>query len=313
MSPALARLDRWFGEPAPPERLATFRILLGTFTLCYLLIRLPVFLALADGRPSRFEPVGLLSPLTAPLPGAVIDVMVAAAVVSAGAFTVGWRYRLSGPLLAVLMLVLGSYRNSWGQLLHFENLLVLHLVVVGLSPAAAAWSRDAGDERPPASSRFGWPLRLASTITVVTYVLAGLAKLRYGGLDWMLGDTLQNHVAFTATRLELLGGSPSPLATSIVDQAWLFPPLGVATVGVELGAPLALVLPSLRRWWVVSAWLMHVGILGLMLIVFPYPLFGLAFAPLYRLERLVPARWAGVGIEPSTAAVDLEDGENGRL
>ena len=36
----------------------------------------------------------------------------------------------------------------------------------------------------------------------------------------------------------------------------------------------------------IAAWLMHVGIFAFMLIGFPFPLFLVAFAPLYRIERL---------------------------
>lgn len=287
MKRLMARTDRWFSKPAPPERLATFRVLLGTFTLAYLLIRLPVFLSLADGRPSRFDPVGVLTLLAEPLPGLLVRFLVFSAVVSALAFTIGWRYRVSGPTLIVSMLLLTTYRSSWGQLLHFENLMVLHICVVGLSPAAGTWSIDARrrTDKRPASSRYGFPLQLAATITVTTYLLAGLAKLRYGGVDWMFGDTLRNHVAYSATRLELLGGRASPLAGPAVSQGWLFPPLATATVIIELLAPFALVSDRFRRWWVIAVWLMHVGILGLMFIVFPYPLFGLAFVPMYNVER----------------------------
>lgn len=291
MNHVLHRVDRWFATPAPPQRLAAFRILLGLFVLLYLLVRLPIFWSLADGRSSRFSPVGVLSPLTGPLPEVMIQLLVLAAVGSAVAFTLGWRFRVSGPMLAASMLVLATYRNSWGQLLHFENLMVLHLLVVGLSPSADVWSlgsRRNGHE-PAAATRYGWPLQLAAVITVVTYVLAGVAKLRYGGIEWMWGDTLQNHVAYSSARLELLGGSPSPLAGLVVDRGWLFPPLATASVLIELGAPLALLFRRFRTWWAVSVWLMHVSIAGLMFVVFPYPLFGLAMAPMYRLERLVAA------------------------
>ena len=298
---------RWLREPAPAERLAMFRILLGVFTLCYLIIRLPVFTSLANGRPGPFQPVGILAPLNAPLPAGLILATVVLAIGSAVGFGLGWRFRLSGPLLAVSMLVLGTYRNSWGQLLHFENLLVLHLLVVGLSPAADRWSLDA--KRTAAvgpsglSSRYGWPLRLAAIITSITYVLAGLAKLRYGGLDWVFGDTLRNHVAYSATRLDLLGGTSSPLAGPFVASRGLSTPLALATVLIELSAPLALVSARFRRGWVPAAWLMHLAILGLMFIVFPYPLAGLAFAPLYRLERLArPLGWS--------AAPDKSTAEN---
>ncbi len=121
-------------------------------------------------------------------------------------------------------------------------------------------------------------------------MLAGLAKLRYGGFDWMLGETLRNHVAYSAARLDLLGGTPSPFAGWFVPHGWLFPPLAVLTVLIELAAPIALFGGVYRRVWVLATWLMHAGILGLMFIVFPYPLALIAFAPLYELERLAPSR-----------------------
>ena len=95
--------------------------------------------------------------------------------------------------------------------------------------------RDLADDRPPIDAAYGGPVRLAALVTVLTYVLAGVAKLRLGGLEWMLGDTLRNHVAYSAARLDLLGGTPSPLGRRLVAQAWLFPPLAIATVLVELG------------------------------------------------------------------------------
>jgi hypothetical protein len=307
----LERIDRWFAKPAPPERLASFRILVGLFTLGYLLVRFPVFWSLADGRASRFAPVGVLSVLTGPLPGWIVRVLVIVAILSAVTFTIGWRHRVSGPALAGSMLALATYRSSWGQLLHFENLIVLHLLVIGLSRSADARSVDARradsmpdasaeDKSPSVSSRtYGFPLQLAAVITVVTYALAGVAKLRYGGSDWMLGDTLQNHVAYSAARLELLGGNPSPLAGLFVDHNWIFPPLATVSVLLELGAPLALLSPRLRTAWSVAVWLMHVGIAGLMIVVFPYPLFGLAFAPMFQLERWWPGQRRNVSTAPA--------------
>jgi hypothetical protein len=290
--PLAGAAARWLDQPAPAERLAAFRILLGLFTVGYLLIRLPVFLNLAEGRPGRFEPVGLLAPLNGPLPPNLVRAVIVIAVVSGVGFIVGARFAITGPTLAAAMLVLGTYRSSWGQLLHFENLMVLHLLVIGLSPAADRWSLDQRRRsdshlgRATIDARYGWPLRLAALITVVTYMLAGVAKLRYGGLDWLFGDTLINHVAYSATRLDVLGGRPSPLAGPFTTRGWLATPLAVATVVIELGAPIALLGGVARRAWVAAAWLMHAAILALMFIVFPYPLAGLAFAPLYRLETL---------------------------
>jgi hypothetical protein len=124
------------------------------------------------------------------------------------------------------------------------------------------------------------------------YVIAGVAKHRYGGAEWIGGDTLRIHIAYSAARLDVVGGTPSPLARPVVEQAWVLPPLAAAAVVVELAAPVALLGGRLRTAWVGAAWLMHVGIAGLMLIAFPYPLFLVAFAPFFDLERL-GARIAG--------------------
>jgi len=277
---------------APPERLAMLRILTGTFALVYLLVRIPVFLQLGDRR-NGFDGVGAANVLDGPVSGTVVDVTVAVTALAGIGFILGWRFRIVGPIFALGMLALGSYRASWGQLLHFENLMVLYLLIVALTPSADAWSldarRSAGGRRDVAhgeSTAYGWPLALASLVLVLTYVIAGIAKLRYGGLDWVFGDTLRNHVAYAAARLDLLGGAPSPFAGLGVRLDWMWPFAAAATIAIELAAPIALVGGRLRTAWVVASWSMHLGILAFMLIGFPFPLFLVAFAPLYRIERL---------------------------
>lgn len=289
------------GGPAPPERLAAFRIALGLFVCAYLAIRLGVFVELGSRSSTRFDPVGVFRLTDQPLAGSVNTAVVVTACTAGVAFSLGWRFRLTGPLFAFALLILTTHRSSWGQMLHFENLMVLHVAVVALSPAADAWSLDARRRaRPEAASgdsaslvtdggndRYGFALLVASVVTVVTYVIAGTAKLRYGGLEWMAGDTLRNHIAYSATRLELLGGWASPAARWAVDLPWLLPPLAVLSVLIELAAPVALLGGRWRNGWVAAAWAMHVGIFVLMLVGFPSPLFLIAFAPLFPLERLV--------------------------
>jgi hypothetical protein len=273
---------------APPERLAMLRILVGTFVVVYLLIRMPVFLQLTE-RDRGFDGVGLATFLTGPVPDGVIIGVLVVALLAGVAATVGWHHRVSGPLFALAVLALGSYRGSWGQLLHFENLAALHLVILAFAPATDAWSLDArrrtgAVRRDPVA--YGWPIALAALVVVITYVIAGIAKLRYGGIDWILGDTLRNHVAYAAARLDLLGGTPSPFASTVVRLEGVWPLVAAFAVVVELAAPVALLGGRVRTVWVVAAWSMHAGILLLMLIAFPYPLFLVAFAPFYRIERL---------------------------
>jgi len=295
--------SRLVDSTAPPERLAAFRICVGVFVLTYLVIRLPVFWSLADKSIRTFDGIGVLALLNEPVTTAVVRVTIVVALVSGVAFTLGARFRFAATAFALSVLLLTTYRSSWGQLLHFENLFTLHLILLAVSPAADAWSLDAR-RRPPIRrdpTTYGLVLQLACLCVVLSYVIAGVAKLRLGGVEWAVGDTLRNHIAYSAVRLELLGGEGSPLAGVAVRNSWVLPPMATASLLVELCAPVALLGGRLRTAWVVSAWLMHVGIFALMLVGFPYPLFLVAFAPFFSLERLPPRRvtiWLDSSDEP---------------
>ena len=284
--------SRLVDATAPPERLAAFRVCVGVFTVAYLSLRFPVFWGLADKAPSTFAGVGPLAWVDDPLPAAVIRGALVVGLVSGIATTIGYRFRVAAPTLAVVVLLLTTYRSSWGQLLHFENLVVLHLLIVAIFPGADAWSLDArrtgGRRRDPTT--YGLALQLACLCVVTTYLIAGIAKLRLGGFEWAFGDTLRNHIAYSAVRLDLLGATGSPIAGMVVRNAWMLPPMAALSVLIELAAPVALVGSRLRNLWIAAAWSMHVAIFATMLVGFPYPLFLVAFTPFFALERVVP-RW----------------------
>ena len=293
--------SRLVDSTAPPERLAAFRVCVGVFTVVYLALRFPVFWSLADKAPDSFAGVGPLAWADDPLPDVVVRGALLVALASGIAATVGFRFRIAGPVLAAAVLLLTAYRSSWGQLLHFENLVVLHLLLLAVSPAADAWSLDArrtgGRRRDPTT--YGLVMQLACLCVATTYVIAGIAKLRLGGFEWALGDTLRNHIAYSAVRLDLLGGAGSPLAGVIVRNAWILPPMAALSVVIELAAPVALIGPRLRNIWVAAAWSMHLAIFATMLVGFPYPLFLVAFTPFFALERALP-RWSVHDASPTS-------------
>lgn len=291
-------ISRIIDHSAPAERLAAFRIAVGIFVVVYLIGRLPVFLALAHRPEADFEPVGLLAPFADPPRGAFVTGTIVVALVAGVCATVGWRYRPAIIVATGAVLFLMTLRSSWGQLLHFENLMVLQLGVLVASPAADAWSIDAargddGDGDCEPSPRYGWPLAVAALVTVVTYIVAGVAKLRDGGIDWIVGETLRNHIAYSAARLDVIGGTPPLFAEFAVRHAWVLPVFAFAAVVVELSAPVVFIGPRCRNVWVAAAWMMHAGIFATMSVGFPSPLFGLAFAPMFALERIVfvARRW----------------------
>lgn len=284
-------------QVAPARRLATFRLLTGGFALVYLVGRIPYFLDLTRLHASRWVPPLALRPLGDPPAQGVAVVILGLAIVTGIAYTAGWRFRWTGPAFAVGLLAVMSYRNAWGHLFHTDNLVVLHVFIVGLAPSAAAWSLDARDNTEPSDDvRFGFPLRLAAVVTVLTYVVTGIAKVRYAGGDWLSGDTLLHQIAFDNARKKVLGDDYSPLAAAFAGHPWLFRPMGALTLVVELGAPVALLGRRWAAWWSGAAWAFHVGIVALMWIAFPYPLSLIAFAPFFRIERLGERvlGWSGV-------------------
>ncbi len=291
------RLDDWLLPTAPPERLAVVRLAVGIYAYVNVFISTGEFARLVDRPAAEFEPVGVATLLDAPVSALVVWLAYAASVVSGAGFVAGAAFRLSGPVFALCNLAWASYHASWGQMLHFEHLVTLHLLVLGFSPAAVALSVDArwgrrSPGRPDLS--YGWPLRVMAIMTVVTYVLAGVTKLRVSGWAWVDGTTLVNHIGYSATRLDLLGEPRPPLATFVVGQEWLSGPMAMGALGVELLAPLALFGGWFRRVWVPSVLLFHLGTLTTMFVFFSFNGLGLALLPLYRVECLLERRrWRG--------------------
>ena len=213
---------------APAERLAAFRILTGVFAVGYLLVRLPYFIDTTRLDPARWDPPGALAVLDSPPSPGVAQAVLALTIVAGVAYLIGWRYRWTGTAFALLLLAVLTFRNSWSHLFHADNLLVLQVLVVGLAPAADAWSLDARGtpDRPP-DVRYGWPLRLAALLTVLTYVVTGVAKLRYGH-GWVSGDTLLHQITFDNARKKVLGSTYSPFAGSLAAHPGVDPPVRAA-------------------------------------------------------------------------------------
>jgi hypothetical protein len=305
---ALLAFERWWHAPAPARRLAMLRLLVGGYALAHLLVRFAHLVGVSAMSPQQWKPVGPVALLAAPLPTAAVVASAVLAVLLGVAFVAGLRFRISGPAFAVALLWVTSYRNSWSMVFHTENLLVLHVLVLSLSPAADALSLDAR-RRPPVDdvprARYGWAIRLLCAVTVTTYFIAGWSKLHNAGLGWVTSDTLRMYVAYDNLRKVELGDSYAWLGTMLARHGWLFPPLAAVSLLAELGAPLALLHPRVGRWWCAVAWSFHAGVVVMMAIVFHYPLSGVAYASFFRVEALAD-RWrrsvaarAGRGQAPS--------------
>ncbi len=252
----------------------------------YVLVRVPEVAGVARYGAAQFHPVGVARVLSRPLPRGVVLALAIATCVLLVPFVLGWRFRVTGPLAAVALLWTITYRNAWGLPFHTENLMVLHVIALAIAPAADAWSVDPG-RSGEAAAGYGWPIRLLATLTVVTYLLAGIAKLRLAGMDWLDGEQLRNQIAHDNLRKALLGDGLGPLAHLVLEHPAPLVVFSVLTLVLELGAPLALLHPRAGHAWAIGAWGFHVGVVLLMNIWFVYPLAGMAFLPFVAAERVI--------------------------
>lgn len=294
------QLDRWVHAPAPAERLAALRILIGGYMTVYLVANVGEVRRLASQDASGFDPVGVARLLSDPVSSFVVWSWWTIALGTGVLFCLGFAYRFVGPAFAVAVFGWATYRSSWGQLLHFEHLVSIHLAILAFTPAADAWGvRSSRDERA-ASTRYGWPIRLLAIATVAAYFLSGIAKLRLSGVGWLQTETLGNHIAYSAVRIEQLGGPSPPLAEWVLARRWLITPMAVGTLIIELGAPIALASRRWRSLWVLAALLFHLATAATMLVFFGYRGLGIGLAPLLPSERLF-ARRRRRTIEPNSS------------
>jgi len=287
------RLARFWYLSVPAERLAVTRLLVGAFALVYLIFHAPGMLRAIDFLPQQFVPVGLSAWLAAPLPPVLVVASVVVTLVTGLLFTVGVAFSYTAPVFALSLLWVTTYRSSWGMIFHTDNLLTLHVLLLSVSPAADALSWDArkaarrGTPAPDVpDGRYGWVLRAMSLVTVITYALAGVAKLKLAGPTWLGGELLRAHIAYDNLRKIELGSSVSPLGPWLVRQPSVFRALAIATMFVELGAPVALLRPRWAAGWALAAWGFHVSVLLLMSIAFAYQLSFVAYASLFPVERV---------------------------
>ena len=283
-------------QPAPARRLHVVRVLTALYALVWIVVRTDHWRDLARLPESRWRPVGIAGWLGGPPSPETVTIVAAVTFVVGVAALSGRRWSVAGPLFAIGFLWLTTFAASWGQILHTEHLPALHLLVLAAAPSGRGVSATAG-----------WPLKVMTLVTVGVYVVAGIAKFRFGGgWGWLDGDRLLRLVAHDNLRKRLLGDPYSPIAQHVVGHPLVFR-VGVwLTLVVELGAPVVLLgRRRLRMAWIALAWTFHAGVLALMAVFFPYQLLGVAFASMLPAERLVKGWGAARSVKVHVTVHDV--------
>src|SRR5438105_1262304 len=206
------------------------RIFIGMFAFFLVAGNYFIWSAIGYTSPDLFKPVGVVSILSQPLASVVNQVLLIGTLLLGVLFILGWRYQITGPAFAAFLLWVISYRLSWSMIYHSMHLVVLHILVLGFSPAADALSLDAhrrslsgAGQEASRAWQYGFAIRLICAVTVCTYFVTGLAKVPSPpGWSWATGQSTRSTVAPGAIRKRLLGTIGARLFYRVYNHVWLF-------------------------------------------------------------------------------------------
>lgn len=268
---------RWLYAPAPLARVAVLRVVALLFIPVDVLLTTTWVRGHAQVPGELYVPLRLGRLLPLPTPGPwveVLQVVLIAAALLAALLAVRDRLpRLAGWVVAGLYLEWMVVAMSYGKVDHDRFAFLVALFVLPSVGRAGLRSRER-------SQAAGWALSMIAVAVVATYVLAAVAKLRFGGLDWVNGATLTRAILRRST----------PLSEPLLDLPAVLHAAQYGIMVMELlVAPLLLVRWRDER----RTWALAIGFLGFHLMTFamitiiflPHCVALLALLPLERLVR----------------------------
>ncbi|WP_285473370.1 MFS transporter permease [Actinoplanes sp. NBRC 101535] len=275
-------LRRWLFEPVPKGRIAAFRTVVYLFVAADLVIFTPWVRSHANTPGDLYEPLlfGRLLHLPTPGPLLVHGIFWTLLALSLAAAS-GRAPRLLGWPVFLLYAEWMIIAMSYGKVDHDRVGLLLALAVLPTVGRARH-----GDREPTEAG--GWALRVTQIAVICTYFLAALAKLRFGGLDWLTSGVLAQAIIRRGTGLaDLIAAVPGLL---ILSQ------FGI--MAFELLSPLVFVIPQRWRTAVVAFFYsFHVMVFATITISFaPHLAAMAAFLPL---EKLRLRRRPTPSVEPA--------------
>lgn len=260
---------RWWFPPIARGRVAALRAVVYGF-LFYDVLVVTSWAADRGALPRElYRPLFIARHLQLPAPGPrLVPVVMVALLACAGVAATGRLPRLSGVVVLALYVQWMIVAFSYGKVDHDRFALLVALAVLP-TVGAVRW----GDRRHDEAA--GWAVRCIQVAVVLTYLLAALAKFRFGGLAWLGGATLMRAVLRRGTVLA------EPLET----LPWVLRGAQWAIVAFELASPLLLARGRLGRAFVVGALCFHLATYAFLRLSFlPHVICLLAFAPLERIE-----------------------------
>jgi Vitamin K-dependent gamma-carboxylase len=259
------RAVEWWFRPLPRARIALLRTILYSFVFVDVLVTTSWVAKHAALPGELYRPLFLERLLHLPAPGPLSVPIIKVLLLLFAAIALSGRLpRLAGSAVALLYLHWMLIAFSYGKVDHDRFAFLVALAV--LPTVGAARARETTED-----DASGWAIRAIQVAVVLTYFLSAIAKIRFGGVDWVTGTTLMRAVVRRGTSLgDLLSQAPVLLTTT----QWLL-------LGFEFAAPLLLIGGRVRRWMLTTCVAFHVITFASITIIFlPHVICLLSFVPL---------------------------------
>lgn len=267
-------MTSWWFPPVARSRVAWLRSILYGFIWLDVLLMRPWVRDHGDVPGVLYQPLRLGDWLHLPTPTPTITTVVMYSLLAATAVAAfGVLPRLLGVVVFGLYLEWMVIAFSYGKVDHDRFGFLVALAV--LPTVGLAWHRD----RTP-DERAGWAVRCIQVAAVLTYLLAVVAKHRYGNgvFTWMDSTTLVRAVVRRGTFL----------ADPLLDHPWTLHATQYLLVAMELASPLLLVRGRIGRVTLAAFVGFHAVTFACLTIAFwPHLVTLLAFLPLEQ----IPDRW----------------------
>lgn len=280
-APSGNRLSRWLFSPMPLGRVAALRTLAYLFIVFDVLVYTEVATYKADVPTELYVPLQIERwlPLFPEPTWLVVNLTVWGLLILSPLAATGRAPRLLGWVVFALYFEWMLIDMSYGKVDHDR---FAFMVALAMLPTVGAARH--GDRCP--SAKAGWALRLVQLAVVATYFLAAVAKLRYGGIEWLWGTTLTWAILRRGTRW----------AHWMLDFPWLIKVSQIGIVTFEAVSPLIFfVNDRLRAWMVAYFYVFH--LLTWLAITISFAPHLIAMAGFLPLEKVRPLHWVWNGVQ----------------
>lgn len=268
VSERLGGSTRWWFTPLPVRRVELLRRILYAFVFVDVLLTTRWVAAHVDAPQTFYRPLLVARLLHLPRPTGALILGVEIALLLFAALAMTRRLtRVTGVGVFILYFLWMLIAMSYGKVDHDRFAFLVALAVLPTVPSI---------EGESISETAGWALRSIQVAVVVTYFFAAIAKLRFGGIEWLNGATLMWATLRRGTFL----------ADPLIAHPWTLHLGQYMLVGFELSSPLLLAGGRICMLFLVGALLFHLVTYATITIVFlPHIMCLLAFVPLEKVFR----------------------------